>query len=592
MAPKFALNRAGTEVMLSSMASMPLIFYVLIWKRPGMVDIERFFFWIEPMGVNSEMILQSVFFLAIFSAILFICSAVLVRRHLFWAKRLATLSLSGTALVTLPALVQTPFAALIGSTLFIYGLFFLSDLGRKLHGDQMRSVPDRRLSTESEKSLWQELLAHPARMLLITFLSLSAVGTLLLMLPMSVTHEIAWVDAAFTAFSAVCVTGLIVLDTPVDFTMTGQGFILILIQLGGLGIMGITTVAIHAMGRRLSLRQERALTAITDTNHHDLLRSFGLILKYTLIIELFGGLLLTGLFHMEGNGGSWSRCAWQGFFTSISAFCNAGFALQSDSLISWRQTPMILHTVALLIILGGIAPATVMMVWGKLHLNRRITAAGKITLMTTVALLGLGFFFFLSCEWDGILAGLPLADKVHNAWFLAVTLRTAGFNSVDLVGTGGPAFLVMLLSMFIGGSPGGTAGGIKTTTMGVLCMTFWSNIRSRDEVTVGRRVITAGTVYRAVTVVLAGAFVWFLTVFMLEITQEISMRSIVFEATSAIATVGLSIGATGQLDEIGKVIVIGAMFLGRIGPITLFMLLSDERSITRFGYLEAKISLT
>jgi trk system potassium uptake protein TrkH len=190
------------------------------------------------------------------------------------------------------------------------------------------------------------------------------------------------------------------------------------------------------------------------------------------------------------------------------------------------------------------------------------------------------------------LAGLSFFDKIQNAWFQSVTLRTAGFNSVDIAAVTSPTFLIMICFMFIGGSPGGTAGGVKTTTIGILALTFWTNITNRKNIIIQNRKIRSATIYQAITVVVSGIVIWLAAVLMLEATQQISARDIIFEATSAIATVGLSTGATSQLDEIGKIIIIIAMFVGRIGPITLFMLLSDEQTSTSSQYLDVKISLT
>ncbi len=216
------------------------------------------------------------------------------------------------------------------------------------------------ITLEYHEHWWELFLNHPARVLISTFLGLCLFGTLLLQLPWaSAKGNIALVDAAFTSVSAVCVTGLTVLDTPNDFTLLGQWFILILIQLGGFGIMTISTVALHVMGKRLSLRQERLLTTLTETSHSDLIDSLVMIVRFTLLTELVGAVLLTGCFLSAGD--SLSLAVWRGIFTSISAFCNAGFALQSNNLISYQSSPLILHTVAALIILGGLAPATCLM---------------------------------------------------------------------------------------------------------------------------------------------------------------------------------------------------------------------------------------
>ncbi len=442
---------------------------------------------------------------------------------------------------------------------------------------------------EYHEHWWELFLNHPARVLISTFLGLCLFGTLLLQLPWASTKgNIALVDAAFTSVSAVCVTGLTVLDTPNDFTLLGQWFILLLIQLGGFGIMTISTVALHVMGKRLSLRQERLLTTLTETSHSDLIGSLMLIVRFTLLTELVGAALLTGCFLSTGD--SLSLSLWRGIFTSISAFCNAGFALQSNNLVSYQGSPLVLHIVAALIILGGLAPATCLMLphWAR---GRIIPLAPRIALMTTATLLIAGTVCFLVFEWNNTLAGLSFLNKLHNAWFQSVTLRTAGFNSVDISDVLAPTFLVMLSFMFIGGSPGGTAGGVKTTTIGVLAMTFWASITGHNEVIAQNRRIPQSTINRAITVVGSGVLIWFAAVLALQITQQLPARDLAFEVTSALGTVGLSLGATPSLDGIGKIIIILTMFVGRIGPMTLFTLLSLDVAPADSRCPDARITL-
>lgn len=450
-------------------------------------------------------------------------------------------------------------------------------------------LPRPRAPLEYHEHWWEPFLNHPARVLISTFLGLCVLGTLLLQLPWaSAKGSIAPVDAAFTAVSAVCVTGLTVLDTPNDFTLLGQWFILILIQLGGLGIMTISTVALHVMGKRLSLRQERLLTTLTETSHRDLIGSLVMIVRFTLLTELAGAALLTGCFLNAGD--SLSRAVWRGLFTSISAFCNAGFALQSTSLIPYQTSPLVLHTIAALIVLGGLAPATCLLLPAWIR-GRAIPLAPRIAIVTTVALLLAGTVCFLVFEWNNAFAALSIADKLHNAWFQSVTLRTAGFNSVDISGVLGSTFLIMLSFMFIGGSPGGTAGGVKTTTIGILAMTFWSSITGRNEVIAQNRRIPQNTINRAITVVGSGVMVWFVAVLALQITQHLPARELVFEVTSALGTVGLSLGSTPYLDGIGKIIIMLTMFIGRIGPMTLFTLLSWDVAPADSRCPDARISL-
>ncbi|MDO5674425.1 MAG: potassium transporter TrkG [bacterium] len=439
-----------------------------------------------------------------------------------------------------------------------------------------------------EEQWWLFLLRQPARVLVTTFFLLCLAGSLLL-LPLAGTGNIAPIDAAFTAVSAVCVTGLVVLDTAKDFTTTGHVFILVLIQLGGLGIMSITTIALHVLGRRLSLRHERLVAGMTASSHHDLIESLALILKCTFLFEGAGALLLSAAFLFEGK--TLGSALWEGVFTAVSAFCNAGFGLQSNNLIAYQHNPVVLHTVAALIILGGLAPATSILIPRWLS-GKTVPIAARIALTITVGLLATGFFFLLAFEWHGVLGGLSFGDKLHNAWLQSVTLRTAGFNSVELGGVAAPTLLIMPALMFIGGSPGGTAGGIKTTTLAILVLTFWAGISDKKYLVVQHRRIHPGTVFRAVTVTMAGLLVWFVVVLMLAITQRISAPALIFEATSALATVGLTIGATPMLDEIGKVIIILTMFIGRIGPVTLFMLLNDEEEVSGARYPVERIAIT
>ena len=478
----------------------------------------------------------------------------------------------------------------IGASLWFFSEIYTAGLALVISLFSLILLPKTHGIFEEETVWWDLLLDQPSRFLFTTFFSLCALGTLALTLPAASTAgTIEFVDAVFTSVSAVCVTGLIVLDTPHDFTLFGQSAILLLIQLGGLGIMSITTVALHAMGRRLSLKQERLLTTMTDTSHQDLVHSLRLILKFTFIVELIGALFLTGFFFL--NGERLPEAAWRGVFTSVSAFCNAGFALQSDSLLAYQSNPLILQGVSVLIILGGLAPATSLAIPSWIR-GKRIPIPARLALITTVTLLTAGTFCVLAFEWNGLLSGMNFVDKFQNAWFQSVTLRTAGFNSLDLAKATSPTILIMVVFMLIGGSPGGTAGGLKTTTIAILSMTFWSSIGNRTEVIVQKRRLHPTTISRAVTIVVSGGIVWFLVVLMLEITQQVPSGNLIFEATSAIGTVGLSLGATARLDEIGKVIIIVAMFVGRLGPVTMFMLLTEERAVTDTRYPVERVSIT
>jgi trk system potassium uptake protein TrkH len=439
--------------------------------------------------------------------------------------------------------------------------------------------------------LWDTVLSQPARLLVVTFLALCIAGTLLLALPAASTRPAGFspLDAAFTAVSAVCVTGLIVLDTPNDFSGFGQAGILLLIQLGGLGIMTFSTAALGLLGRRLSLRHEGAVASVLSAGgRNELFRALRLLLSVTFVSEAAGAALLLPLFLREGD--AWMQALWRAVFTSVSAFCNAGFALQSDSLVSYQQNPWILHIVALLIILGGLSPAVVVAIPDFLR-GRRVAAQIKLALTTSLLLLGSGAFAVTAIEWNNTLAGLSFFDRLHNGWFQSVTLRTAGFNSIDIAAVHAPVLTLMMVWMFIGGSPGGTAGGIKTTTAALLMLAVGAAIRGRWDVIAFRRRIRTETVYKAAAIGTLGLGSLLLVVVALQLTQDLPGAMAPFEAVSALATVGLSAGGTARLDEVGKVVIMAAMFAGRVGPLTLFLFLSGRFEKSSWEFPEERIDV-
>ncbi|MEZ5395549.1 MAG: potassium transporter TrkG [Bryobacterales bacterium] len=325
------------------------------------------------------------------------------------------------------------------------------------------------------------LFDRPAYLLVATFASVCLAGTTLLALPSASASGISvgWLDAAFTAVSAVCVTGLIVLDTPTAFSGIGQGFLLLLIQVGGLGIMTYSTAILVLLGRRLGLKEESVLAAtINARDGSQLHRALMRLLALTFLAEGLGAAGLVALFWRSGD--TLGQALWRGVFTSISAFCNAGFALQTESLIPYQHDPLVLHIVSALIILGGISPAVVFAlpeVWKR----RERRAQVWLVLAATGLLLAIDTVLIGAVEWSRTLGHLGLLDRIHNAWFQAVTLRTAGFNSVDIAASNPATFAIMMISMFIGGSPGGTAGGVKTTTAAVLALAVKAAVDGRSE---------------------------------------------------------------------------------------------------------------
>lgn len=439
-------------------------------------------------------------------------------------------------------------------------------------------LPVRQRSRMKRIDWWTPILGHPERLLVATFLALCLAGTLCLALPVAAFtgSRLALVNAAFTAVSAVCVTGLIVLDTPVAFSFTGQLFILVLIQLGGLGIMTFSTAAIRLLGGRMSLRHEGAVAGlISPQDRSQLFSATQRLILLTFATEALGAICLWVAFLVQGD--PLLQALWHAVFTAVSAFCNAGFALQSDNLVSYQSHPWVLHVVAALIIAGGLSPAVVLSIPDVVQRTSRPVAAQiKLVLSTTLLLLMVGCVFILVVEWNHTLSGLSLWHRFHNAWFQSVTLRTAGFNSIDMASLQSATLSLMMVWMFVGGSPGGTAGGIKTTTVAILGLAVVAAVRGRWTVDCFRRRLSHQTVYKATAIATIGVLTVLFSLMALQLTQAMPAGVALFEVISALGTVGLSIGGTSVLDEVGKVIIMACMFIGRVGPLTLFMFISHR----------------
>lgn len=444
----------------------------------------------------------------------------------------------------------------------------------------------------SSVDLWGLVAGHPERLFVLTFVGLCTGGTVLLALPQSAAGHAALTlgEAAFTAVSAVCVTGLVVVDTGTAFSAFGQAMLLLLIQLGGLGIMAFSTVALSLLGRRVSLQHEGALAGLMSS--HDRGRVFAAtrrLVGVTFLTEALGAVLLLAGF--VAHGATFSEAIWPAVFTAVSAFCNAGFALPADSLIGFQSNPLVLHTVAVLIVLGGLSPGVVVALPHVLAPSRPARAQIKLVLVTTLTLLAVGFVGFLAFEWNGVLAPLGFFDRLHNAWFQSVTFRTAGFNSVSFEALHEASLTLIILLMFVGGSPGGTAGGIKTTTVAVLALAIRAAVRGQVAATAFGRTVPTKTVYKAAAIATVGALGVVGALVAMQLTQGMPTSLAIFEVVSALGTVGLSIGGTAALDDVGRVIIMACMFIGRIGTLTLFLILSQRSSESRWSLPDEEIDV-
>lgn len=433
-------------------------------------------------------------------------------------------------------------------------------------------------------SVVNDLLSHflrrPALLVLSAFGLLIAAGTLALRFPISsaTSEPISAIDALFTAASAACITGLIVLDTPTDFSTFGHVVLLLLMQAGGLGILVLSTFAMLVIAGKLGLQGERALGESMDVRSPEAaLRLTRFIVLATLAIEAVGALLLFPSFlALDMSPG---QAAWHAVFHSVSAFCNAGFALDSDSMTVMANHPLGLLTVGALIALGGAGFLVLATVWSWFRAGRKhsLSVQVKIVIFFTLFMNISAILWFGILEWNHALAHLEFSDRVINALFMGISLRTAGFNSVDTGELQGPTVLICLVYMYIGGAPGSTAGGIKITTLAILVAAIPAIARGEPRVILFGRTIDQAVVYRSAAIAVITLVIAFCTSIFLLATQEGTFEVLLFEAMSATGTVGLSMGATEHLTPIGKVFITAVMFIGRTGPLTIAILLTSEK---------------
>lgn len=453
------------------------------------------------------------------------------------------------------------------------------------------------LFTMERVKSWSQFKLKPAQIVLLTFAGLILVGTFMLMLPFATKDgsTISAVDALFMATSATCVTGLSTLSLNGDFSLFGQIVILILIQIGGLGYMTLFSSMTILMGRSMAMKDRVIMQDLLDiSSQEELVGMIFDIIKLTIIIELWGAIILTAAFSMEGF--EFGRAIYYGFFHSISAFCNAGFALFDDSLESFAVSPLIHGTISILIILGGLGFIVLKelksIVLGK-HTIARMGLHTKVVLITTSILTATAFFAIFFGEFLNSLDGYSLWEKIQISMFQSVTLRTAGFNTIPLTNLHAHTLYLMSLFMFIGASPGSTGGGIKTSTLAILFQSIRSTLKGRRTVElfdrkIPNQVVVKVTALSIISVMFASFFIFLL----LKIEKDQHFLTIFFEVISASGTVGLSLGITSLLSPVGKVAIIVLMFVGRIGPLTLVLAIGEKnRTMGNFEYPEGRVMI-
>lgn len=418
--------------------------------------------------------------------------------------------------------------------------------------------------------LWIRLRAasrrlSPPQFLLLGFGSYALLGTLALALPFAQTGSIDWLDNLFVATSAMSTTGLSTVSTGDDYTWFGQLVILVLFQLGGIGYMTLSSFVILARRQKLAPGRENVLKAQFALPQDFRIRVFvRQVVLFTLIVETLGAVALMIEFQAAGE----QAPVWSALFHSVSAFCTAGFSLHNDSLEAYRANPVVNATIAGLCYAGGIGFIVLQDAWLCLRVRgRKLTFTSRVILVMTVAILLVGspLLFFL----DPYMAELPLGQRLMASAFQIMTASsTAGFNTVPIGRMGAAGLLMLSLVMIIGASPSGTGGGVKTTSVSALVAVALGTLRGTAKAVLGRNEVPTVRVHTAVTTVSLYLATLFAGLYALGLARHEITLSLAFEAASALGTVGLSMGETANLNPAGKLIVVGLMFLGRVGPLT------------------------
>jgi trk system potassium uptake protein TrkH len=440
------------------------------------------------------------------------------------------------------------------------------------------------------------LRIHPARTVMFSFLFVILLGTLLLSTPRAtVRGEIPVVDAFFSATSSVCVTGLVVVDTGGYFTGFGQGILLTLIQIGGLGLITFTAFFAIMLRRGLGVRESLVLRGVLS---FEAVGTIGRALRYmigiTFLLEVAGAALL--FVTTRGDSATVGLAVGRSVFHSISAFCNAGFSLYTSSFERYAGNVPVNLIMTSLIVIGGLGFPVIMNIVGRRVLigrsgvlRSRWSLHSKIVLSMTAALLVIGTVGFLLLEHDGILAGKPIGEKLLASYFASVTARTAGFNTVRTAHLAIPTLFMLAALMFIGGSPGGTAGGVKTSTFGLVLASISSMFGGSGRVEISKRRVPDATVREALVVVAMGLLVVSVGTFVLLIVEDLPLTDVFFEVVSAFGTVGLSTGITPTLSAAGKIALMLIMLTGRIGPLTLALAIGQRRATALYDYPEGRV---
>lgn len=464
-----------------------------------------------------------------------------------------------------------------------------------LIGRQVVSLLNLRTVSLNKSTFIDKLSDNPPVLVMITFFFTIFLGSLFLMLPAATTfgEETSLLGAVFTSTSATCVTGLIVYDTGTHFTLFGQIIILLLIQIGGLGIMTISSAFAILLGQKMSLKSESIMqNVVGESNKLDMISLVRSVVLVTITLELLGAIIMYFTFITKSF--SVNQAIYHSIFHSVSAFCNAGFCLYPNSLMPYMGSFNINFVITSLIILGGIGFPVLKDI--QLSIRRRasykrFSLHSKIVISSTLVLLLTGTIIFFISEYNNEMKGFNFLERVMASFFQSVTTRTAGFNTIDTAGLSKGSSFVSGILMFIGASPGSTGGGVKTTALVVVIVAVIAMFRGHEDVNIFKRKVSERIIKNVMALAAASVSLLAIMIFLLLLFEPFSFEKTVFEAISAFGTVGLSMGITDKLSGVGQVIIIILMYLGRVGPLTLMFAISETKDRSFFTYIEEKISI-
>lgn len=447
------------------------------------------------------------------------------------------------------------------------------------------------------KAVLSRLFGSPTRKIVLGFAVTIFVGAFILCLP--IAHNdgqwFAFSDALFTATSAVCVTGLIVVDTAVEFNVFGQIIILLLIQLGGLGVMTGATLIFIILGKRISLHNRMVIKETMSGNRiQGVVKLLRNMVIFTLLCELAGAFVLMGSFIPRYG----AKGIWPSIFISVSAYCNAGFDIlgtmegQFSSLTAYTTNALVCLPIMALITIGGLGYAVIADTAHSIRGKRRMSVNTKIVLTTSAILIAVGWLLVAIAEWNNTLKDMSVGGKLLASLFQSITPRTAGFNALDQSALSPASYVITLLLMFIGASPASTGGGIKTTTVAVMLIVAARTLKGDKYVNVDKSKINTFAIRKVVTIIAIAVSIISLNTILILIVEggRLGAQDVFFEVVSAFSTVGLSTGITTQIGAFSKIIIGLTMFIGRVGALTIgASIVAASNQNCKLEYTDAKI---